>query len=189
MKNFNRLIIILSVFFVSSAHSLFAQDCKLTGVIVDQADNKALPYAYIVATSVQDSTDRHFAASDLNGKFTVIGLKRRLYRVEVTFISYKTIRQSVLIKSENTDLGNVLMLAASQRLETVKIIANVPQAIQKGDTTEFNADAFKVNKDASTEDLVKKMPGVTIDNAGTVTAKGEQVQKVLLDGKPMFGDD
>lgn len=58
----------------------------------------------------------------------------------------------------------------------------------KGDTTEMNAGSFKVNPDASTEDLVTKMPGVTSSN-GQIQAQGEQVKKVLVDGKPFFGDD
>jgi hypothetical protein len=58
----------------------------------------------------------------------------------------------------------------------------------KGDTTEINASNFKTNPDASAEDLVKKMPGVTSNN-GEVEAQGEKVKRVLIDGKPYFGDD
>lgn len=58
----------------------------------------------------------------------------------------------------------------------------------KGDTTEMNASSFKVNPDASAEDLVTKMPGVTSSN-GQIQAQGEQVKKVLVDGKPFFGED
>ena len=60
---------------------------------------------------------------------------------------------------------------------------------QKGDTLEYGAAAFKVNPDATGEDLIKKMPGVTVDKAGTVTAQGEQVKKVTVDGREFFGDD
>lgn len=58
----------------------------------------------------------------------------------------------------------------------------------KGDTTEMNGSSFKVNPDASAEDLVSKMPGVTSSN-GQIQAQGEQVKKVLVDGKPFFGED
>ena len=59
---------------------------------------------------------------------------------------------------------------------------------QKGDTTVFNAAAFKVNPDATTEDLLKKMPGMQVKD-GTVTQGGETVKKVLVDGKEFFGSD
>jgi hypothetical protein len=67
-------------------------------------------------------------------------------------------------------------------------IIKVQAVTVKGDTTEMNAGSFKVNPDASAEDLVTKMPGVTSSN-GQVQAQGEQVKKVLVDGKPFFGDD
>src|SRR5690606_6931434 len=57
-----------------------------------------------------------------------------------------------------------------------------------GDTTEYNASAFKTNPDAVAEDLITKMPGITNEN-GTIKAHGEEVKKVLVDGKEFFGDD
>ena len=58
----------------------------------------------------------------------------------------------------------------------------------KGDTTEMDATKFKTNPDASAEDLVSKMPGIS-SSGGQVQAQGEQVKKVLVDGKPFFGED
>lgn len=58
----------------------------------------------------------------------------------------------------------------------------------KGDTTEMDATKFKTNPDASAEDLVAKMPGIS-SSGGQVQAQGEQVKRVLVDGKPFFGED
>lgn len=74
------------------------------------------------------------------------------------------------------------------RLKEVKIEGIQTPAIQKGDTIQLNASSFKVNRDASTEDLLLKMPGISIEN-GKVKAQGEEVKKVLIDGKEFFGDD
>jgi hypothetical protein len=71
----------------------------------------------------------------------------------------------------------------------VTVTGKTPPTQQKGDTTQYNASQFKVNPDATTEDLIKKMPGITVDKDGTVTALGEQVQKVTVDGRDFFGDD
>ena len=54
---------------------------------------------------------------------------------------------------------------------------------------ELCASQYKVNPDATSEDLIKKMPGLTVDKSGTVTAKGETVKKVTVDGRDFFGDD
>ncbi len=63
-----------------------------------------------------------------------------------------------------------------------------PPVVLKADTTEYNAGAFKTNKDADAEDLITKMPGITVQN-GTVQAQGENVAKILVDGKEFFGSD
>jgi hypothetical protein len=54
---------------------------------------------------------------------------------------------------------------------------------------EYAASAFKTNPDANAEDVIKKMPGVTVDRSGAVTAQGENVRKVTVDGREYFGDD
>ena len=58
----------------------------------------------------------------------------------------------------------------------------------KGDTTIYTADSFKVSANANVEELLKKLPGIQVDKSG-ITAMGEQVTKVLVDGEEFFGDD
>jgi hypothetical protein len=70
----------------------------------------------------------------------------------------------------------------------VEKVATQARADQQGDTTIFNAGAYKVNPDATAEDLLTKMPGITSQN-GVVSAQGEQVKRVLVDGTEFFGDD
>ena len=88
-----------------------------------------------------------------------------------------------------TDLGTINLLKQGKELADVTVVSKAPPVIQKGDTAQFSASQFKVNPDATTEDLIKKMPGITVDRNGTVTAQGEQVRKVTIDGKDFFGDD
>ena len=71
----------------------------------------------------------------------------------------------------------------------VTVVTKTPPTQQNGDTIQYNASQFKVNPDATAEDMVKKLPGVTVDRQGTVTAQGEQVKKITIDGRDFFGDD
>ena len=59
----------------------------------------------------------------------------------------------------------------------------------KGDTVEYNAKAFKVKPGAVVEELLKKLPGVEVDKSGNIKAMGENVTKILVDGKEFFGGD
>lgn len=83
-------------------------------------------------------------------------------------------------------IPTVVLFRSDEAITAVEIKTRAVE--MKGDTTEINASNFKTNPDASAEDLVKKMPGVTSNN-GEVEAQGEKVKRVLIDGKPYFGDD
>ena len=96
--------------------------------------------------------------------------------------------KTIVLNKANLNLGKIRLKESSIKLETYKVEAKIPLAVQKGDTTEYSSEAYKVNKDASAEDLVEKMPGIS-NRDGVMTAHGETVQQVLVDGKPFFGED
>ena len=81
------------------------------------------------------------------------------------------------------------MILKSKLLETVVVSGNKGAVRIKGDTTEFNADSFRTQAGANVEDLLKKLPGIQVDKNGKITAQGEAVKKVLVDGEEFFGDD
>ncbi|HAN79348.1 MAG TPA: hypothetical protein DCQ31_17070, partial [Bacteroidales bacterium] len=87
-----------------------------------------------------------------------------------------------------TDLGKVKMQMADIQLNDVKVVGNVITMQVKGDTTEFNTDAFKVNSNAVAEDIIVKMPGVEV-NDGKIKSQGQEIQRITVDGKQFFGDD
>ena len=110
------------------------------------------------------------------------------YELLISYIGYSGISQKVSLDSSSKDLGILQLTRISGLLDSVTVVAKTPMAEQKGDTFQLNASQFKVNPDATAEDLAKKMPGIVIQN-GQVTAHGETVQKVTLDGRDFFGDD
>src|SRR6476646_2119489 len=91
--------------------------------------------------------------------------------------------------SSISDVGMIPISKTDKVLNEVSVIVSAPPVKQKVDTLEYSANQFKVNPDANVEDLIKKMPGVTVDKQGNVTAQGEQVKKVTVDGRDFFGDD
>lgn len=183
-----RLKPILFIFFcIIFTPRLFAQDFSLIGILINQQEQSPLVGATVKLVNFRDSSQFYYTSSGRNGEFAFDKLGRGPHRLEVTFIGFEKYVQMVPI-GRTSDLGKILISPSSTMLEAVDINAAAVRAEQKGDTTQYNAAAFKVNQDASTEDLVKKMPGITIEN-GTVKAHGEEVKKILVDGKQFFGDD
>lgn len=164
------------------------QAASIRGTLIDSRSGEPLVGSVVQAVSVADTTKRYYASTVGNGSFVVENLPPQAYRVDFSYLGYKKLSQTVALKDENKNLGRIRLISESIDLEAVQVTGNAARASQRGDTTEFNADAYKVSQDADVEDLLKKLPGVTVEN-GTVKTQGEDIKRVLVDGKPFFGDD
>ncbi|HEV8506847.1 MAG TPA: outer membrane beta-barrel protein [Chitinophagaceae bacterium] len=162
---------------------------SLKGRLVDLNSNRPLRRASINLSSLKDSTQRFNTISDSSGRFEFRNLYQDSFILRISFVGYDGFNQIVGIKSAAVDLGTLFIPKTIKELGEVVVVSKVPPVQQKGDTLEYNASQFKVNPDATAEDMVKKLPGVTVDKQGTVTAQGEQVRKVTIDGRDFFGDD
>jgi outer membrane beta-barrel protein/carboxypeptidase family protein len=162
---------------------------SLKGRLVDLNSNRPLRRASVNLTSLKDSTQAFNTISDSSGRFEFRNLYPDSFVLRITFIGYGDFKQIVGIKNSLVDLGTLFIPKSIKQLGEVVVVSKVPPVQQKGDTLEYNASQFKVNADATAEDMVKKLPGVTVDKQGTVTAQGEQVRKVTIDGRDFFGDD
>jgi uncharacterized membrane protein YgcG len=166
-----------------------AQNAQITGTVLDSTNNSSVVGAYVAVSRNVPDAKPEYVTTDAKGKFIVTGLlKNTSYLLKVSYLSYSDIIRIVTVNQDVVNLGNLMMQETAANLKEVKIVGQIVATEQKGDTTQYNAAAFKTNPDATTEDLIQKMPGITVIN-GTVTAHGETVNKVLVDGKPFFGDD
>jgi hypothetical protein len=162
---------------------------SLKGRLVDLNSNRPLRRASVNLTSLKDSTQTLNTISDSSGRFAFKNLNPDSFVLRISFVGYDDFKQIVGIKNSLVDLGSLFIPKSIKQLGEVVVVSKVPPVQQKGDTLEYNASQFKVNPDATAEDMVKKLPGVTVDKQGTVTAQGEQVRKVTIDGRDFFGDD
>ncbi len=165
----------------------FSQGAGLKGRITDN-NSLPLPGATITILSLPDSAFISGAITDSVGNFIFNSLTSGKYLVKINYLGYKDRFITKAVQNTMEDLGRITLGESSTTLNQVNVQDKLTPVVQKGDTTQFNADAYKTNKDATTEDLVTKMPGVTMQD-GKVQAQGEEVKKVLLDGKPYLGDD
>lgn len=187
MNRITTLVLFFAAFFISAYSQ--AQNAQITGTVIDSTNSSAVVGAYVAVSRNVPDAKPEYVTTDVNGKFSFSGLSlQTAYLVKVTYLSYKDISRVVTVNSDVQDLGTIQLVETASTLKEVKVVGQVTAMEQKGDTTQFNAAAFKTNRDATTEDLIQKMPGITVTN-GTVTAHGETVTRVLVDGKPFFGDD
>ncbi|MBK7869686.1 MAG: TonB-dependent receptor [Saprospiraceae bacterium] len=164
------------------------QGFTLSGKFLDKGNNEPLIGVNIQLINQADTTQKAGLTTDVDGSFQFERLRPGNYKLLATYVGYQNFELPVVMARANQELGNLSMEQAALQLEGVTVEATQIRAQQKGDTTEYNAGAFKVNPDADAEQLVRKMPGVTVEN-GQVKAQGEDVRRVLVDGREFFGDD
>ncbi|MEO6541658.1 MAG: carboxypeptidase regulatory-like domain-containing protein, partial [Ferruginibacter sp.] len=166
-----------------------SQDIRLKGKLTDKTDNSPIAGATIKLTSQRDSTKIRQVTSDQSGNFEIGSLNASMYVLRITYSGYEIIEQRINIQASNATPLSFPIAKVATDLGEVTIVSKAAPVRQKSDTTEFSASQFKVNPDATAEDLIKKLPGIVIDKQGNVTTMGEQVRKVTVDGKDFFGDD
>lgn len=156
----------------------------LSGTVIDGQTNDPMVGAVVLI----DST-RH-AITDLKGGFAVTGVpvKADSARMEISFLGYKTITRKIKVTAPRTQAGTIAMQVDGKEIETVVVHQQSVMAVQKGDTVQYNAAAFKTNPDANASDLVSKMPGMRVTESG-VESQGEAITRAYVDGKLLFGDD
>jgi hypothetical protein len=183
--------IILTGFFFLLVLFLKAQNFTISGKLQDDETKLAVQGATVQLKSKSDTNFSQTSFSDSAGRFRFTDLKRDSFTIRFTSVGYANLTKTVRIDSsdpEIKDLGLIIFPKSAKELAGVTVVGRTPPAQQKGDTLQFNASEFKTNPDASSEDLVRKVPGITVEN-GEVKAQGETVRRVTLDGRELFGDD
>ncbi len=158
----------------------------LKGRVVEGVTDEPMIGANILIKTITDSL-LISTVSGMDGTFEVVRPRIPTVKIEISFLGFTRISK-IHNRGDALDLGTFTLIEDSKLLGEVVIEGQVPVGEVKGDTTSFNANAFRTRENADVEDLVRKLPGVTIQN-GEIQAKGEQVQKVLVDGREFFGND
>ncbi len=170
-----------------SALLIDAQQHFIKGSIIDSSESRNLELAVVSLLKKSDTTLINFTRSDKDGKFIFPKTDTGSYLLLISYPKFADFMESITVKGD-FQLGEINMTLKSKLLEEVVIRTNASIRI-KGDTTEFVADSFKVRDGATVEELLKKLPGLTVNAKGEIVAQGKKVDKVLVDGEEFFGDD
>jgi len=165
----------------------FSQKYFIRGRLIDESKQGYMGTS-VFLLKANDSSFVKGTVTDMDGFFKMDDVVSDSYTLKIISLGYKPIFKSIVVLNQPIDLGVISLKQNSLNLKEIKIEAQISLATQNGDTTSFNSKAYKVNKDATAEDLVSKMPGVSMVD-GKIQAQGEDVKQVLVDGKRFFGDD
>ena len=182
----NRAIIILLGLIFSAP--LFSQTCSLKGNVKDE-NGVILNYVTVVLLHPADSTLAYYSVTDDRGNFIIRDIKSGKYILQSSLMGHSTVYMPVDINTSAVRDLNIEMKTTPVALKEVVVAdEHIPMRF-KHDTIEYNTAAFPTHPGAVAEDLLKKLPGIEVDRAGNIKALGEDIKKVLVDGREFFGSD
>ncbi|MFT5479854.1 MAG: hypothetical protein ACI9NN_000814 [Bacteroidia bacterium] len=184
------ILLSIILLIVSALGSIsFAQTTLVNGNVVDDK-NETLGFASVVLLNSTDSSQQGFTLSIEDGTYQFKNVKAGSYIIQVFLMGYD-LEATTLTTSGEAELTipPFVLAESSITLKEALIKAKSIPMVFKGDTIVYNPNAFTTKSNATVEDLLKKLPGVQVDKNGVVTAQGEQVVKVLVNGKEFFGND
>ncbi|TSJ44137.1 outer membrane beta-barrel protein [Mucilaginibacter corticis] len=184
-------ILSIALLVLFSLTSYAQSNYAIKGVAVDTSEKKTLSNTVIMVLNVKDSVLRKFTRAGNDGSFAVNGLAPGKFILVMSYPGYADYTEDFTLdeKAQIHDFGKTGLTLKSRLLKDVIIKGEVRAIKIKGDTTEFNAKAYVIQPNDKVEDLIKQFPGIQVDKDGKITAQGQKVTKVLLDGEEFFGDD
>ncbi len=174
--------------FVLFHSNMQAQQASFSGTITDTLQKKPVKNVVVALLHPGDSILLRFTRTDASGNYQINQLPFGQYILLTTHSYFADMIQTIDVNTASFEVPGISLTSKSKLLEEVIVKSGSPIKI-KGDTTVFTADSFKVRAGANVEELLKKLPGIQVDKNGKITAMGEQVKKVLVDGEEFFGDD
>ena len=185
-----RLTLILLCLIAGISTSFAQQNGSVKGLVTDTLNKQNLTNAVVAVLRAKDSVLVKFTRTNKEGSFNLPNISAGKYIVMVTYPSYADYIDLISVTEGSvTDLGKVPVITKATLLQEVIVKQTIGSIRMKGDTTEYKADSFKVSANADVQELLRKMPGIQVNSKGEITAQGERVQKVLVDGEEFFSDD
>lgn len=186
MKNLLLLAILLLL-----SQTYFAQNMKVSGRIVDSSGVTPIHQASIMAIHLRDSVLVRYARSNSAGEFEMTNLPLDSFQLVIEHSNW-TPRSIYLMgsaKKATFELPDIRLYPKVQDVKDVVVSRNRNAMYFSGDTLIFVADSFKVAENAVVEDLLKKLPGIKVEDDGSITSQGKEISQVLVDGDEFFGSD
>ena len=190
LPSFLRKAVALAALTAAAVAPAVAQRFVVTGQ-VRNAQTKA-PEEFVSAVLLRaDSTAIVGAMTDEKGRFTLMARQAGRYIIKVSSVGSRTVYTNVALtaQADSVNVGTITLQSADHQLGTAVVTATVARVEQVNDTTQYNASAYRVPEGSTLEALVEQLPGVEVDDDGTIKWKGKAVTEFLINGKDFFKGD
>ena len=182
---FNAFIVMLVM-----ASSVFAQNRNnISLILVDSSNDEPVPFATVSVTKKGATSALKYSLTGSDGKATLEKIAAGTYTLKAEMMGYVSKETEIVLEGKDINLGNFKIDPDREVLDAASVSAVGNPIVVKKDTVEYNASSFKITDNDVLEDLLKKFPGIEVGEDGSITANGQTITKIYVDGKTFFMDD
>lgn len=182
--------VMLALFTIAAvAQDKKAKDGTITGYVYSATEGAALQNAALQLYLLPDTVYKTGTASDKDGRFELKAAAGN-YLLRLSYVGFLPQDKVVTIVSDKkSDIGRLVLNDDVVALKEAVVTAEAAQVTMVEDTTVYNTSAFRVAPGSMLEELIKKYPGVELEEDGTIKINGKTVNRILMKGKDFFGTD
>ena len=164
---------------------------SVTGRVIDGSTTEYMPQVTVQLMELPDTSFVYGTVTDNEGWFTIKKVPQGEFLLRYSFMGYSPVDFDFKVLKEDRDrqLGVFKMYESSIMLGEAVIEEALPPTQVVDDTLMFNVSAFRVPEGSVLEELIKRLPGVEVDENGGITVNGRTVSRILVDGQEYFGND
>ncbi len=168
--------------------TLFAQSITLRGVVKDSIGSP-LELANIIATNKAEGTLESYGITDASGRYRLDLTTGITYDIKVSYLGLQSVNEEIIVAQDAQDITKDFTLKEDpNQLDNVELVYEMPVTI-KGDTIVYNTDSFTNGTERKLGDVLKKLPGIEVNDDGQIEVEGKVVSKVMIEGKDFFDGD
>lgn len=179
---FSRKFFLFGVLFFNASFS--ASQHQVKGNVTEKNGEPAI-FVNLLLKTPRDSITIAFSNSDEKGNFTLKNVIEGQYLLQVSGVGFKTKFLQLEISTNRTESIDIILEEQETLLKELIVHGQEPIGI-KGDTISLEADAFSNGKERVLEDLLKRLPGLKVDDNGTIKVGDREIEKILVEGDDLF---
>jgi outer membrane receptor protein involved in Fe transport len=185
MKKRTVLSVLALLFFFTTAFTFEKQSGKVTGKVLDNQHNP-ISFANILLFSNADSSLTKVEYSKEDGSFELLNVPAGEYWLSVTFVGFEDYASELFTISADqvVNVPAITLKSSSVELDAITIVGRKPLVEVHADKTVFNVENSINATGNDAMELLRKAPGVVVDNNDNIIMNGKNGVKVYIDGKP-----
>lgn len=179
MKELFSFIFIFIVIISSTAQNV------VSGKVIDKKDNQPMPFSTISVTNKSSGNFVSGTMSGEDGRFLITNLPNGEYELNISYIGFISEKRQIVVGSLNNtlDLGDISLAESTTELQEISVTARKQEVASALDKKTYTADNFIANAGGSVLDIMKSLPGVTVDQESKIILRGSDKVAILIDGK------